>query len=317
MLAKRGFSNLKYQVSVILLSYNQSAYIQKCLDAFEKQTFKDFEIIVIDDGSADHSLEIINKWSRRTQISNKIISNDQNLGICKTINKALTFSSGKYVSIMACDDWPDSNYLKVMLDSISSQQNNVAFVFAHTREVSEKGLPVNSNNVAIQPKAHLYKPQVLFEELLKANKVQAPAVMIRKSALDVCGKYDESLFFEDYDMWLRLSNAYPVLEINHILVNYRIVAKSMSRNSQSFLARKKSEMEILLKWAGSSNSNDEVIADRIRNLSIELLKDNQIPTALSFLDQANLVRFDLRWFIFRQLSRLNYFVVFAQKRLIN
>jgi glycosyltransferase involved in cell wall biosynthesis len=307
---------LKYQVSVILLSFNQSAYIQKCLDAFEKQTFKEFEIIVIDDGSADRSLEIINEWSKGTQISNKIISNVQNLGICKTINKALSYASGTFVSIMACDDWPDKNYLKIMLDSISAQEDNVAFVFAQTREVSEKGIPFNSKYVEIESKAHLYKPPVLFEGLLKANKVQAPAVMIRKSALDVCGKYDESLFFEDYDMWLRLSNSYPVLEINQILVNYRIVAKSMSRNSQSFLARKKSEMEILLKWAGSSNSNDQVIANRIRNLSIEFLKDNQISIALSFLDEANLVRFDLRWFIFRQLSRLNFFVVFAQKRLI-
>lgn len=307
---------MKYQVSVILLSYNQSAYIQQCLSAFEVQTIQEFEIIIIDDGSADRSMEIINEWSIHTQVPHKIISNDQNLGICKTINKALAVASGTYISIMACDDWPDSNFLSVMLEAISMKNKDVAFVFAQTREVNEEGEPINTKSVEYQPKAHLYEPPVLFEKLLTANKIQAPAVLIRRNALVECGEYDESLFFEDYDMWLRLSSVFPVLEINQTLVNYRIVEKSMSRNSQSFIARKTSEIEILLKWAGNSKFHNKVIAGRVRNLSLELIKASQISAALGYIDEANLISFDLRWYVFRELSKLKIFIKFATKLLI-
>lgn len=304
---------MNHKVSVILLSYNQSAFILDCLRGFEKQTFRDFEIILIDDGSSDDSLEKINEWTIKTEIDNHVLVNSKNLGICRSINRALTYTEGAFVCVMACDDWPDPNYLEVMYGSISRANVQVAFAFAHTRQVDEKGILLERLETTCSPTSYQYEPPELFDELLRVNKVQAPAVIIRRSAIEESGNYDETLYFEDYDMWLKLSSKYAAIEIKRPLVNYRIVAKSMSRNSLSFVARKTSEIRVLLKWKDTKRPNKVVIAHRIRNLAAELIIQGQGKVAAKYLDSAGSLVFDYRWSIIRLLLRIKPAEFFIKK----
>jgi hypothetical protein len=87
-------------------------------------------------------------------------------------------------------------------------------------------------------------------------------MMTRRALFEEVGDYDESLFYEDYDMWLRLANRYEFRFLPGVVANYRTVPSSASRNPAYAAARCESRARVLLKWYGRSPETDEVILDR-------------------------------------------------------
>ncbi|MGN1125445.1 MAG: glycosyltransferase family 2 protein [Candidatus Gastranaerophilaceae bacterium] len=123
-------------LSFIVTSYNYSNYIQECIDSIKNQSFKDFEIIVVDDASTDNSYEILKN------IANiKLLKNNKNEGQLASIIRGLSVAKGDYISIIDSDDKIHSNYAKTMIDSL--QGNNVAFVCCNAK-----------NNEILTPKTH-------------------------------------------------------------------------------------------------------------------------------------------------------------------
>ena len=90
------------KISVIIPVYNADKYLEEALSSIANQTFKDFEVIAIDDGSTDKSLEILKKWQR--QDSRFIIKSRENKGFAETLNEAFAQARGKYIARMDADD---------------------------------------------------------------------------------------------------------------------------------------------------------------------------------------------------------------------
>lgn len=265
-------------ISVIVLSYNQDQFVIQNLEAFERQSFINFELIVADDCSTDNSASEIKNWSLNTKLNHRLIFNTSNLGVCSNINNALKYAKGKYVSVIAADDWPDVNFLSEMFNAINSANENVALVFAGINQVDEGGSLLethkNSDNHQQNSDDLLLKEfssNEMFSLLLAANVIPAPAVLTRKEVLFEFNGYDESLLFEDYDMWLKIASRYRFIEVKQNLVNYRILPTSLSRDLKWFIARKQSEIKLLSKWFGLSSSTDLIIANRVRTLCLELI----------------------------------------------
>lgn len=294
-------------VTVILLCYNHASYINKAIQAFENQTYKNFELIVVDDCSNDESVSIINKWAEGTSLSHKILANENNYGICKSINLALQVSRGMYFSVIAADDWAENTFLQEMVEGFGEQNESVAFVYADVREVDRNGSPLGLHSQQLQnDQGQKPIPRNIFDELLVTNLVKAPAVMSRKDYVIDLGSYDESLGFEDYDMWLKLSRFYDSVHLQKILVNYRILESSMSRSEDLFISRKKSELQILEKWTNLSKDKDFIISQRMRNICIELLAKGESTTSLRYLKISNSLNFRFTWMIFRLFVKLKF-----------
>ena len=99
------------EISVIIPVYNSEQYLEKCLDSLRDQTFKDFEAIVVNDGSTDNSLSIINNYSKMFTTPVKII-NKSNGGVASARNAGVRASSGKYLFHVYTDDLVDTNYIQ-------------------------------------------------------------------------------------------------------------------------------------------------------------------------------------------------------------
>lgn len=104
--------NLKY--SVIIPLYNKAPYIRKALESVIAQTFKDFELIVVDDGSSDNSIDIVNEFFERFQISDFRfqILQQKNAGVAAARNRGVKESNGEYIAFLDADDWWEPNFLE-------------------------------------------------------------------------------------------------------------------------------------------------------------------------------------------------------------
>lgn len=259
------------KASVILLSYNHEKFLHDALRGFEHQVFKDFEMIIIDDCSSDSSADLLKKWKSTTTLNAKVFSNQVNQGINANLNFALSLAKGDFVCIMSADDWPNPDYLQHMVAVLDSAEPNIAFAFADVIQVDEKGeaLPQEKQYVKNLSTVSTRSPH-LFMKLLSGNLIDAPAVMMRRDYMLAAGGYDESLMFEDYDMWLRLSFEFDAVYIPKTLVNYRVHGNSMSRSPELFERRKRSELSTLNKWVNISPKLDEIIAKHLASTFYEL-----------------------------------------------
>ena len=115
------------EISVILPVYNSQEYLKECLDSILNQTFKDFEVLCINDGSSDASLEILREYEDDDRIT---VIDQENMGVAKTRNKALKMVMGNYVYFMDSDDYLDSKAFKKLHDNLKSNDSDFCIMKA-------------------------------------------------------------------------------------------------------------------------------------------------------------------------------------------
>ena len=114
------------KVTIYITNYNYGRFITQAIDSCINQTFKNFEIIIIDDGSTDKSKKIINKYTRDyTFIRSQF---NKNQGLIKSCNSALRSARGEYILRLDADDWLDKNALEIMVNKLEKNRN-VEFIF--------------------------------------------------------------------------------------------------------------------------------------------------------------------------------------------
>lgn len=226
------------KVSVIIPSYNRANYISEAIDSVLNQTYQDFEIIVIDDGSTDNTKEVLSKYDNKIRYlyqKNSGASAARNLGI----NKAI----GEYISFLDADDIWLPFKLKSQIDIMAKNQD-VALIFTdiesfnhcgivryslmrsqfpqETDSFKNKVLKINFNDGTIIKGA-------LYEELIYGNFIFTPTVLINKNCLQREEYFDENLYIsEDYDFWLRITQKYQVLYCNKVTARCRLTDNSLS-----------------------------------------------------------------------------------------
>lgn len=110
-------------ISIIVPCFNNERYIEKCLKSIVDQSYKDFEVIIINDGSTDNSKTIIEKLIKKRQ--NFHLLNQKNMGVSTARNKGLEFAKGKYVCFVDADDYIEKDYLKLLLSSLEKTQSEL------------------------------------------------------------------------------------------------------------------------------------------------------------------------------------------------
>ncbi|MDB4349640.1 glycosyltransferase family 2 protein [Omnitrophica bacterium] len=102
----RGFNKWGHQplVTAIVLCYNQARFVIASLESVRKQTYKNIQSVIIDDASSDDSAKLIRQWIKDNNIVCTFVAHEKNMGICKTLNEALSYANGQYITILASDD---------------------------------------------------------------------------------------------------------------------------------------------------------------------------------------------------------------------
>ena len=258
-------------VSVLLTSYRHEPYVEQALDSVAAQTFQDLELIVTDDCSPDGTAERIRGWLARTGYKARFIHNTRNIGICAVRNRALAMARGIYVCGLAGDDWYEPDRLERQHGFFSSLPEDVAFIYSDVKLVDPVGALWKPSFLQHCLGPGVTPPEAgIFERLLRGNFLPAVGVMIRRSALDSVGGYDESLAYEDYDMWLRLSHAYAVRFFPGVVANYRVLPTGMW-NSQAWAPKlASSTLRLLSRWVGVEPTHDAWLTRNLLSMSLRV-----------------------------------------------
>ena len=187
-------------VSIITPLYNGKNYIVSTMESVIDQTYKNWEMIIVDDGSTDGSKELVEEFlSNRKESRIKLFENPSNLGISATRNSGLEKAKGQYICFLDSDDLWDQNKIEKelsFLQEVRKKDTKAAFVYCGCRIIDEKGIPTGQ--------IRSVKKEVTYEVLLKDNVIPCLSVLIDRNIIptDLCKM--PSIVHEDYATWLNL-----------------------------------------------------------------------------------------------------------------
>ncbi|MCL1938759.1 MAG: glycosyltransferase [Candidatus Azobacteroides sp.] len=214
-----GESNeTRYQgplVSAIVPSYNHAPYIQECVLSIVNQTYKNIEIIVIDDGSSDNSREILEEMQKRLGFRLEFQANQ---GLSKTLNKGIRSAQGKYISCSASDDFWELDKVERQVAFLENHPE-YSFVCGKIHMVDAQSRIIEGLTI-IDPVRDPIE-SVKFESLLERNCIPAPSVMFTKEIWEKCGGYNENTIVEDFDFCLKVASKSKIVYIDEYFANYR------------------------------------------------------------------------------------------------
>ena len=241
--------NVQPIVSIIIPCYNTAQYLGEAVASALGQTYTDFELLIIDDGSTDATREISSCFlsDRRVRYFRQ-----DNRGLSAARNKGIELSRGEFIALLDADDVWEPEKLASQL-SLFDTMPKCALAFTDFSTFNEYGVIASEKNSVILER----EITVDFETLYRRNNFIYPStVMIRRGLFETVGDFDVTLkSAEDYDMWLRIARASRLAGIGSRLVRIRQHGSSMSQNIPRML-----ENEIAVIEKNGSN----VLARKVR-----------------------------------------------------
>lgn len=217
------------KISVIMPNYNCEKYIAEAIESILNQTFRDFEFIIIDDWSTDKSWEIIQEYAKKDE---RIIAlkNEQNLKICKTLNKWLELARWEYIARMDSDDISNPNRLEKQINVFKANSKvwliwtNCHFIDGVWKKWWIKIFPENNKEC--------------IDSIWTRNPILHPTSMFKKICYDEFWGYDENyLYAEDLELWIRFWQKYHMYNIQENLLEYRVFWENSILKKQKIMIK--------------------------------------------------------------------------------
>ena len=222
------------RVSVLIPAYAAARFIAATLDSVAAQTYRDFEIIVVDDGSPDETKLVVDTWLARTKTPG-ICLRRPNGRIAAARNTGLRAATGELIALLDHDDFWTPDKLALTVAEFNAHPEGV--LVGHNLDVIQNGrvLRTERRGPAVQD---------MYERLLLVGNAVSPtgATFRRDKALEIGGFREDPQFntVEDYDFWMRLSRVGPFRFIDRVLGSYTIVPGSASRNVEYHFSNQES-----------------------------------------------------------------------------
>ena len=205
------------RVSIIIPIYNAEKYLEECIDSAINQTYQDIEIIAVNDGSTDNSLEVLKKYSDRIKIISK-----ENGGTASALNAGIKAMTGEWFKWLSADDVLYPNFVEeLMLESKKTENKNVIF-YTNYDIIDSEG---NLIDQRIERNFNNLDPFEVNVILLDRHIGNGTTSLIHKSTIDKYGMFDQVIGHrEDYELWLRYCILYKcrLHLVPKILAKYRI-----------------------------------------------------------------------------------------------
>ena len=203
------------RVTVLMPVFNGERYLREAIDSILAQTFRDFELLIIDDGSTDGSEKIILSLH---DARIRYISNGTNRGLTATLNRGIKAARGEYIARMDCDDISLPERLAQQIAHLDSNPA-CAMVAAKAILIDTEGGECGTWN----DDDNFTSSEQIFLRLPRANCIVHPSIMIRTSLLSTQGYDPQQRHCEDYDLWLRMAaDGYRIDKLDQQLLKYRI-----------------------------------------------------------------------------------------------
>jgi glycosyltransferase involved in cell wall biosynthesis len=241
----------KVVVSVLMPVFNGEKYLAEAIESILNQTYSDFEFIIINDGSTDGTVEILERYRRQDHRIK--VFNQSNQGLVKSLNRGINLAQGDYVARMDQDDLSAPERLEVQTAVLRSHPE-IGLVCSAARIIDHDGLPIRLH-------APNFSPEHFFFFLNYKNCIVHSSVLFRREIANLLGGYDESmLFIEDYEFWCRFSKVTRIYQLDQELVCWRQHASNISARNKEIVDQAVHEAvgKNLWRLTGRQISRDEL-----------------------------------------------------------
>lgn len=230
--------NNEYFVSIVIPNYNYGNYIGETIQSVLDQTYRNFEIVVVDDGSTDNSVEVVHGFGDKVRL---IEQKNQHLSAAR--NTGIRAAKGNWIAFLDSDDLWHPRKLEFQIEAL---KNNQSWFFVGANALGENDYP---DYDVIKPVFRETK----LEEFLVYTPMSGSDALVKKSCFDEVGFFDTSLrSSEDREMWLRLSTRYCGGVVDVPLWRYRKHSAQMNRDVQTILSTHK---KVIQKYFRAHNTS--------------------------------------------------------------
>lgn len=208
------------KISVIMPVWNGAKYLRAAIDSILHQTFSDFEFIIINDGSTDDSLKIINNYHD----PRIVLLNQDNQGVTKTLNNGLRIAKGEYIARMDADDISEPDRFAKQAAFLEANLA-IALCGSRAKAIDKDGKFLK--NFDYPPLTH----QDIEKYFIFHNPFIHSSVMFRKAIIETIGNYDETIpRAQDYEFWSRIIPKLQTANLPDYLLKYRILDEGVTKS---------------------------------------------------------------------------------------
>ena len=237
----------KNKISIIIPVYNGSNYLKEAIDSALNQTYKNIEIIVINDGSTDNGKteKIAKSYGNKIKYYKK-----NNGGVASALNYGIKKSTGDYISWLSHDDLYESNKIEEEMILLKKLENKNSIIFSDYEYIDENDGILENINIG-EKIASVDKYFVFYKRLISGI-----SLLIPKSKLIECGLFDtEKKYTQDYDMWYKLIKSTDFYYLNKNLVKVRLHSQQSSNTCEGVLNESESFWKEIIEKENESTIN--------------------------------------------------------------
>lgn len=297
-------------VSVLMPAYNHERFVEEAVKSVWDQTYKNIELIVVDDGSSDQTLNILQKLCAISPISMKVYT-QQNHGVCYTMNKCFEMSHGDWIAGLASDDKYQNNFIERMIASTKYHPMESTVFHCNAFCIDDRGV-MGAKYSALKSSCPLQGNSFL-SIANRENWIIPGTVFVSRSLHNIVGEWDLSLIAEDFDMLLRLSRVAQFVYIDEPLFLTRKLHNSLGTQRRLWINDVFSALEKHRDFNGIDFN--KIITHRHEIESVLFYSDGDIIRAVHHLLNAIKLRSELsKKFI--TFLRVVYLFITATPRVI-
>jgi len=217
------------QVSVLMTVYNGLPYLERSLQSVRAQTFRDYEFVIVDDGSQDGSVEVLRRYAAEDPRI-RLIANEVNKGQTPCLNQGIAEARGTWIARQDADDLSDPRRLELQIREVTARPH-LSLLGTNGWLIDSEGRSLGLINAPVG-EAGVRWSSVFYNPFLHT------AVLFRRQlALDLGGYSTAFRIAQDYDLWMRIMEQHPADNLVERLVTYRVHGKSLSNSDRETTMR--------------------------------------------------------------------------------
>ncbi len=255
--------------------YNHERFIIQALESVRAQKYPHLQLIICDDASTDHSQALIQNWINRYWPDALFLRHTRNVGVCRCNNEMVANARGKYITGVAGDDLWMPDKVLTQVKEMELLAPDVGVLYSDAYQIDENNHPLPKMFIESH-RAFAQMPEGwIYDALVESNFIPGMAALIRRDAYIEAGPFDETLAFEDWDMWLRISRRFKFAYSHFISAQYRLVSNSMVRTQSAAMAE--SCVLILAKCLAAGwpiGKHETWVRNAVQKKALEAFKNN-------------------------------------------
>lgn len=280
-------------VTVVCTVFNHEQYLKEAIASVCNQTYPNIQLIVIDNASQDRSTALIQQMISDLPDST-FIQNAFNKGLCAAFNQGLKIAKGKYIIDLSADDILHPSRIERQVEAFENLSDDYGVLFSNAVYIDKSGQRLDYHfNIDSQGHSLVQIPSGdVYKYVLQQYFICTPTMMMRKRVLDEMGGYDETLVFEDFDLWVRSSSRYKYHYQDEVLTSKRVLKNSLA----SLITKKKNKLlessYIVCNKAYDLNRTQEefdILAARIKTFIRKCFYAQEFELALKFSKLLNYI----------------------------